>query len=211
MNRSESRYFNTAVRMDEALIELLEKKSFEYITVKEICQRAGVNRSTFYLHYETMADLLNECAEYTNRKCFDRYGKEYADMSKRLSSADLNELIFITPDYLRPYFEFVKENRRLIKVALSHPAALNTETTFHSLFQNIFSPVLGRFRFREEDKPYIIRFYLSGFMAIVAEWIKDDCRMPVDRIIGLCMQCILPDGAEAQLSRFAAQTEEQPV
>ena len=40
MNKSESKYFNTALRLDEALIELLEEKDLEYITVKEICQRA---------------------------------------------------------------------------------------------------------------------------------------------------------------------------
>lgn len=53
MNKNESKYFNTAVKMDEALIALLEKKEFSYITVKEICEAAGVNRSTFYLHCET--------------------------------------------------------------------------------------------------------------------------------------------------------------
>ena len=31
-----------------------------YITVKEICEKAGVNRSTFYLHYENTTDLLQE-------------------------------------------------------------------------------------------------------------------------------------------------------
>ena len=51
MNRSESKYFNTARLMDDALIDLLSEKEFEYITVKEICEKAGVNRSTFYLHY----------------------------------------------------------------------------------------------------------------------------------------------------------------
>ena len=60
MNKSESKYFNTAAKMDEALISLLEKKDFEYITVKEICVLAGVNRSTFYLHNETTRDLLIE-------------------------------------------------------------------------------------------------------------------------------------------------------
>jgi len=50
--------------MDEALICLLEKKDFEYITIKEICQEAGVNRSTFYLHYENTRDLLEETVEY---------------------------------------------------------------------------------------------------------------------------------------------------
>lgn len=39
MNRSESKYFNTARLMDKAFIELLAKKDIEYITVKEIARR----------------------------------------------------------------------------------------------------------------------------------------------------------------------------
>ena len=42
MNKKESKYFSTAAKMDAALIDLLEKKDFEYITVKEICEKAGV-------------------------------------------------------------------------------------------------------------------------------------------------------------------------
>ena len=64
MNKSESRYFATAARMDEAFLTLLAKKDFEYITIKEICEVAGVNRSTFYLHYETVGDLLAESAQH---------------------------------------------------------------------------------------------------------------------------------------------------
>ena len=64
MNKNESKYFNTAVRMDKALLGLLEKKDFEYITIKEICAVAGVNRSTFYLHYENTSDLLKETTQY---------------------------------------------------------------------------------------------------------------------------------------------------
>ena len=37
MNKNESKYFNTAINMDQAFLELLEKKDFSYITVKEIC------------------------------------------------------------------------------------------------------------------------------------------------------------------------------
>lgn len=68
MNKSESKYFNTALRMDEALLALLEEKDLEYITVKEICRQAGVNRSTFYLHYETVADLVNETLEMIDQR-----------------------------------------------------------------------------------------------------------------------------------------------
>lgn len=68
MTKSESKYFATAAKMDEAFLALLEKKDFAYIAVKEICTAAGVNRSTFYLHYETINDLLEESAGYINQQ-----------------------------------------------------------------------------------------------------------------------------------------------
>ena len=60
LNKNESKYFNTAVKMNMALIEILKTKPFEFITVSEICKKAEVNRSTFYLHYENTKDLLEE-------------------------------------------------------------------------------------------------------------------------------------------------------
>lgn len=60
MTQNESKYYNTACLMDEALIQLINEKDYDYITITEICKRAGVNRSTFYLHYETVDDLLKE-------------------------------------------------------------------------------------------------------------------------------------------------------
>ena len=47
MNRQESKYQYTASLMDEALLLLLEQKDYDAITVKVVCQKAGVNRSTF--------------------------------------------------------------------------------------------------------------------------------------------------------------------
>lgn len=60
MTQNESKYYNTACLMDEALIQLINEKDYDYITITEICKRAGVNRSTFYLHYETVDAFLKE-------------------------------------------------------------------------------------------------------------------------------------------------------
>lgn len=43
MNKQESKYFKTARFFDEALIILLEQKDIDYITVKEVCEKAGFN------------------------------------------------------------------------------------------------------------------------------------------------------------------------
>ena len=99
MNKSESKYFNTALRMDEALLALLERKDLEYITVKELCQQAGVNRSTFYLHYETIGDLVSETVELVNRRFLSYFPQSEAEI---LSSRDEADLILVSRAYLLP-------------------------------------------------------------------------------------------------------------
>lgn len=102
MNKSESKYFNTAVKMDLALISLLKKKSFEYITISELCKEAGVNRSTFYLHYETIGDLLEETARHLISEFLSYFLTEKKDISFNFTDCTLNELNFICDKYLTP-------------------------------------------------------------------------------------------------------------
>ena len=102
MNKSESKYFNTALRMDEALIALLEEKDLEYITVKEICHQAGVNRSTFYLHYETIADLVNETLEMINRRFLSYFPQQEEDVLGNMDSRERKDLVLVTREYLLP-------------------------------------------------------------------------------------------------------------
>ena len=100
MNKSESKYFNTATKMDLALISLLKKKSFDYITVSEICETAGVNRSTFYLHYETVGDLLDETVRYLLNDFLSYFGADTKWVALNLKNCELNNLIFICDKYL---------------------------------------------------------------------------------------------------------------
>ena len=102
MNKSESKYFNTALRLDEALIALLEQKDLEYITVKEICRQAGVNRSTFYLHYETISDLVNETIEMINQRFLSYFPQQKEAILNNLESGGRDELILVTREYLLP-------------------------------------------------------------------------------------------------------------
>ena len=94
--------------MDKALISLLKEKDLEYITVKEICEKAGVNRSTFYLHYETVADLVNEAIETVNQR-FMSYFADINGIEEKLDHTDLSNLVLVKQDYLYPYLRFVSE------------------------------------------------------------------------------------------------------
>ena len=49
---------STKTDIKEAFMTLLNKKPFDKITVKEIVEECGINRNTFYYHYEDIYDLL---------------------------------------------------------------------------------------------------------------------------------------------------------
>ena len=191
MNKSESKYFATAARMDEAFLELIEKKDFAYITVKEICEKAGVNRSTFYLHYETVADLLKESAQHIIDGFVASMPYDTADFLERLGDRPLDELYLITPEYLTPYLSYIKENRRIFRTTVEHASTLMMDNAYAELNRHVFEPILDRFGVPTADRRYMMQFYISGLIAIISEWLKNDCKDSPDRIISVMQKCIV--------------------
>ena len=190
MNRFESKYFNTAYLMQQALINLLNKKNMEYISIKEICSQAGVNRSTFYLHYETKDDLLKECIEETNKRFINYFAQENKSFLEKLNSLDLNELYFITPEYLKPYLLFIKDNKNVFYASLNQPYLMEVNKKYSSLYKYIINPILNRFNVPEQEKEYMVYFYIRGILAIVDKWIKKGCKDDIDFIINIIMKCV---------------------
>ena len=180
--------------MDEALILLLDKKEYEYVTVKEVCRKAGVNRSTFYLHYESMNDLLAESGEYIAKKFYEYMKPTDAGVSDNIEKLDKKDLVFITPKYLNPYLEFIKENRVLYFAVVKNVGLFRLDKTYAELFRRIINPVLNRFGFAEEEKNYYLAFYIKGILSIVAEWVKDGCKMKIEKVVEIIEKCIrIPD------------------
>ena len=191
MNKSESKYFNTAIRFDKALLSLLEKKPFEFITIREICEEAGVNRSTFYLHYENTNDLLKETTAYMLGNFASYFSVDTKNIVCKYAKCDLQELNFINEKYLYPYLSFIKENQRLFLAVLLHPATFDSNAIFQRLFENIFSPILDRFHYPRDEQHYVMMFYLNGITAIILEWLKDGCQKSIEKISSIIGYCIL--------------------
>ena len=191
MNKNESKYFNTAIRMDEALIMLLEKKDFEYITIKEICDAAGVNRSTFYLHYENTSDLLKETTRFVIDKHLSYYEINEERISSRFEACNREELLFVTDEYLTPYLTFIKENQRLFRVSIKQFHSMQMDKVYTKMFDHIFNPILARFCIPEEERPYVIKFYLTGVFAIIMEWLNKNCSDSMETVIRVIADCVM--------------------
>lgn len=191
-NRSQSKYFNTARRMDEALLALLEKKDFAYINIREICALAEVNRSTFYLHYENTWDLLQESLEYMHGEFLSCFRQENMGIIEKLQTCPKEEMVFITPEYLLPYLTFIKEHQRLFRATMERPGSFSTQETYNKMFRYIFSPILERFEVPEVERPYRMDFYVKGIAGVVERWLEDNCRLPVEDVSTLIQNCVLP-------------------
>lgn len=192
MNRSESKYFHTARRMDEALLSLLLEKEFEYITVKEVCDRTGVNRSTFYLHYENTADLLEETVAMVHDQFRASADLENGELSLT-EETPLEELFLVTDRWLLPYLEFVRENKHIYKAIHSQMEILGGERAYRRYFETVFSPILSRYGVAEKEHEYIMAFYRYGLSAVLMRWVDSDCRESPGEIAGIIKKCVGED------------------
>lgn len=190
MNKSESKYFNTAQKMDKALIALLEEKTFEYITVSEICKKAGVNRSTFYLHYENTVDLLNETVRFLLNDFSSYFNIDIKDITEKFKESSLDELNFISDKYLHPYLSYIRDNKSIFSTVLLHSDSFGFNDIFKKLYENIFDPILERFDYPPDDREYVMMFYLNGITAVVTEWLRDGCGKSIQEVSDIIYNCI---------------------
>ena len=160
--------------------------------MKEICEKAGVNRSTFYLHYETVNDLLVESARYIIDRLIAAMPQDTAGFLDTLQTRSLEDLHLITPEYLTPYLNFIRDHRRLFRASVEHASVLGMDGAYLALYRHVFQPILERFHVPPSDQQYFMLFYLHGLMGIIHEWLKQDCRDPIEHIISVMWLCIPP-------------------
>ena len=59
------------------------------------------------------------------------------------------------------------------------------------MYKDIFSPILDKYNVLENEKKYILAFYLNGLHSIIVEWIKTDCKDSIDYICSLFIKYII--------------------
>lgn len=185
MKKNDSKYFYTAQLMNDALLALLEKKEIEFITVTEITKRAGVNRSTFYLHYDNIYELLEETIENLNKKFIGSFAIKapHTIQSKE-------EAFLITDERLIPYLQFVKQNKRALKLIHQKPQLFQARNAYQRMYDKIFYPAISQFISQENQKIYNLEFFMGGVRAIVYKWMDLDCSTAIEDLVDIIKNCI---------------------
>ena len=146
--------------LKESLLEILKSKPLHKITIKEICENADVNRSTFYLHY---ADQFALCDEIENDSV-EKINTCLAKVSMKNNRVE----------GLTEFLAYMKSSGELFKI-LMRPDFNNS---FRVRFTEVAIKRLAELDYHDnvsdEDKEYIFRFMFMGVLGMLEKWVKDD-------------------------------------
>src|SRR5699024_7122443 len=99
----------TKAAIYESFSRLLEKKSYNHITIQEIIDEANIGRSTFYAHFETKDNLLQDICEQI-------FGHVFSDVQKAEAHHDFSKENSTLADKLTHLLYHLKEQRNDILV-----------------------------------------------------------------------------------------------
>ena len=158
---TDTRVIITKKMIKEALLSLLEEKPIAKVTVKELCEKAGINRGTFYLHYNEPNDVLREIeAEWVDRSLafFDPYMQNDE------------------PDQMAQLFAGIMADRRLSLVLFGdHGSARFVERIKEMIRPRVIRDWQVEFPdYQEDDLAFVFEFVFPGAMRLILNWLGDD-------------------------------------
>ncbi len=110
------RVIRTKTAIRNALVELIEEKGFDAITVKDITTKANINRGTFYAHYQDKFDLMTKCQEEIMYEVSSIAKQRLPEVIADLGSNPSPTMPFIL---ITSVLAFLNENSDFMKAVLS--------------------------------------------------------------------------------------------
>lgn len=152
----------TRMVLEASLIELLQKKHIDKISVKEICEKADINRSTFYAHYSDPNNLLqtivqsvlSELNAYLDNFSYKKNGTESIQIISRI-------------------FDYIIANADRFKVILGENGDIGLQKKIMMLVQQKgMREWWNHIELDEELIEYLLLFGVNGSIGIVQKWLQ---------------------------------------
>ena len=170
---TDRRVLYTKMFLKESLLELMKEKPVDKITPTELCRHANINRNTFYTHYYSVRDVLEELElEFSNQIV--------ESLTIRFSASEYDEM-------LQEICRIIYDRRDFCKILLSE----NGDTAFFNNVIGLGKPfVVAQWRdagidLSDEDMEMFFAFIVSGSVAIIRKWAASDMKQTPEYIAQL--------------------------
>ena len=186
VKQSQDRRARRSRRMlKESLLELMKRKRFSEISVRDVTDGADMNRGTFYLHYTDTADLLQSLE---------------ADLFQELQALIDDHIQESMDDrtlrpVLEPILDCAADRREVWEVLLSDSASTGFLQGLQALIRRNGAPLVEAW-FHPQDSSltdYLLTFLAWGFAGLLREWFQQDMRLPREELIRAAVR--LAEGA----------------
>lgn len=175
---------NTTLYVREAFSQLISQKGIEEISVKDIIERAGISRGTFYLHYLDKYDLMEKLEDDVLRNLSEIF----------LSSSSDNEHpnLLISYDAILESLRYVQQDFQLVYGLVTDKGSKSFIEKFKGLLIAVVKEklaaknqeVVKEFQIPEE---YALEIVLSSILAIILLWIKKGGKESPEEITDIVM------------------------
>ncbi|MGI6535163.1 MAG: TetR/AcrR family transcriptional regulator [Eggerthellaceae bacterium] len=152
----------TRMVLKQALSELLQQKHLDKVTVKELCQKADINRTTFYRNYQDVYDLYGDMERELVEQSFES-GDMAADRFRMLHVIYENQAFYQEFFHSRLQSSFIQET--VERMADQMKAILKERGTYD-----------------EKTFPVLYRYNVEGALGVIRGWLDDGCTLPPDEL-----------------------------
>lgn len=162
--KEDRRIRRTKKQLRQSLAELMDEKEFKDITVKEIAERADLNRGTFYFHYRDTYDLKDK-VEDELVEVFRDHLSEYQPTDDEHSVRDIADEVLA----------YMQDNRFLVRTLFRDDSGESLRTKFMLALEETISRVQTAYvHSSEKQKRYVCRFLANGIIGVIAMWLEQD-------------------------------------
>lgn len=181
--KQDRRVRRTKGLMREALIELMTEKPFSEITAKDITEKADLNRSTFYLHYDNVFGLLDEME--------NEVVENFAGMIEEIE---------VEPDKAWEYpvveriCDYIVKNPKLCYGLLVNSRSDRLTARLTEIMKErgkkVYQDMGMNSDMDNEKADYIHQFIANGAIAMVKQWLIEGMSLPKEEMMELLQKII---------------------
>lgn len=167
MNFTDLRVLKTQERLQNALLELLETKELKAITVKEICDKAGISRNAFYQHYGYKEDLYEQMVARATERIREALMPVVPDASQLKEGT--------VESYAKRIIAGITEVRDLIYVMLKGDDGTFMRQLTDLIFGQNLTNALSFFELKDSmELRLFYEFQSAGMAAFIIKWVLEE-------------------------------------
>ncbi|MGG3887592.1 TetR/AcrR family transcriptional regulator [Metabacillus fastidiosus] len=168
------RVIRTKESIRHALVELINEKGFEAITVKDITTRAKINRGTFYTHYQDKFDLMMKYEEEIFLEISKVLKKNFSSI---IAAFGTNSLTETHMPLVVSIFEYLNENSEFMKAMLSPKGDLSFQERLKDIIWKTLFGSNSDALFKEENllvpEHYLASYAVSAHIGVIQQWLNN--------------------------------------